>query len=103
MISEVRPVSYRSHDATYRLDVEVLTAQELRTRVVSDPQRGFERIDFQCYVFVRSGSYSHVVDFETYELHAGACLLIGARPGAPIRTDERLGRLDADRRNASRS
>jgi AraC-like DNA-binding protein len=77
MISEVRPVSYRSHDSTYRLDVEVLTAQELRTRVASDPQRGFERIDFQCFVFVRSGSYSHVVDFETYELHTGACLLIG--------------------------
>jgi hypothetical protein len=74
MISEVTPVSYRPHDATYRLDVEVLTARELRARVASVPQRGFERIDFQCFVFVRSGSYSHVVDFQTYELEAGTCL-----------------------------
>lgn len=77
MASEVTPVNYRPHDATYRLDVEVLTAEELRRRVASNPERGFERIDFQCFVFVRSGSYSHVVDFETYELRAGACLLIG--------------------------
>ena len=77
MFSEVTPVGYRPHDATYRLDVELLTAGELRARVASDPHRGFERIDFQCFVFVRSGSYSHVVDFETYDLLAGACLLIG--------------------------
>lgn len=77
MASEVTSVSYRPHDATYRLDIEVLTAEELRGRVASNPQRGFERIDFQCVVFVHSGSYSHVVDFESYELHAGACLLIG--------------------------
>ncbi len=77
MLAEVTEVGYRPHDATYRLDVEVLTSGELRTRVASDPHRGFERIDFQCFVFVRSGSYSHVVDFETYELRAGACLLIG--------------------------
>ncbi len=79
MASKITPVSYRPHDATYRLEVEVLTAEELRGRVASNPERGFERIDFQCFVFVRSGSYSHVVDFETYELYAGACLLI--RPG----------------------
>jgi AraC-like DNA-binding protein len=77
MIAQVTPVSYRPHDAAYRLDIEVLAARELRARVASDPQRGFERTDFQAFVFVRSGSYSHVVDFQTYQLDAGACLLIG--------------------------
>ncbi len=77
MSSEVTPVGYQPHDATYRLDIEILTAEQLRARVASVAHRGFERIDFQCFVFVRSGSYAHVVDFATYELRAGACLLIG--------------------------
>lgn len=77
MLERVTPVVYRPHEAAYRFDVEVLDASELRARVASDPNRGFERVDFQCFLFVRSGAYSHVVDFETYDLQAGGCLLIG--------------------------
>ena len=77
MAIEVTPVKYRPHDDAYRLDVEVVDAAELRTRVGSDPQRGFERVDFQCFLFVRSGTYTHTIDFETHECAAGSCLLIG--------------------------
>ena len=79
MRTEVTPVRYRPHDDGYRLDVEVLDAAELRRRVASDPRRGFERVDFQCLLFVRSGTYTHTVDFETHRCTAGSCLVI--RPG----------------------
>jgi AraC-like DNA-binding protein len=79
MPDPVVPVRYRSHDTAYRLDVEVLDAAELRSRVAAAPDRGYERTDFQCFVFVRSGSYTHTVDFEVYECSAGSCVLI--RPG----------------------
>ncbi len=73
---DVAPVRYDPHDVAYELDIELLDAAELRARVASNPQRGFERIDFQCFLFVRSGSYTHVVDFETHSLTAGSCLVI---------------------------
>lgn len=79
MSVEVTPVRYRPHDDAYRLAVEVIDAEELRSRVASHPQRGFERVDFQCFLFVRSGRYTHTVDFETHECAAGSCLPI--RPG----------------------
>lgn len=77
MTVDVTPVRYRPHDDGYRLDVEVIDAEELRGRVASDPQRGFERVDFQCFLFVRSGTYTHTIDFETHEGTAGSCLVIG--------------------------
>jgi AraC-like DNA-binding protein len=77
MAVDVRPVRYRPHDVAYRLDVEVIDAAELRSRVASDPQRGFERVDFQCLLFVRSGTYTHTIDFETHQGTTGSCLLIG--------------------------
>ena len=52
---------------------------ELRSRVESVLDRGYERADFQSFLFVRSGSYTHTVDFEAHECDAGSCLLI--RPG----------------------
>lgn len=73
---DVTPVRYRPHDDAYRLDVEVMDAEVLRSRVAADPDRGFERVDFQSVLFVRSGSYTHTVDFETYECSAGSCLVI---------------------------
>ena len=75
MVDVVR-VQYRPHDDAYRLDIELLDASELRARVASDPHRGFERIDFQCFLYVRSGSYTHVVDFDTQELTERSCLTI---------------------------
>ena len=77
MIVNATRVQYRPHDAAYRLDVEVIRAKALRDRVASDPQRGFERVAFQCLLFVRSGSYTHTIDFETHQCTAGSCLLIG--------------------------
>jgi len=77
VLAEVTRVQYRPHDDTYRLDVEVIDAEELRSRVASHPQRGFERVDFQCFLFVRSGMYTHTVDFETHRCTAGSCLPIG--------------------------
>ena len=74
---EVRPVRYRPHDEAYRLGVEVIGADELRRRVASEPDRGFERVDFHCVLYVRSGPYSHTIDFETHRCTAGSCLLIG--------------------------
>ena len=53
------------HDDAYRLDIELVDVPELRAQVASDPHREFERIDFQCFIYVRSGSYTHVVNFET--------------------------------------
>ncbi len=78
-MADVTPVRYRPHDDGYRLEIELLTADELRRRVASDPQRGFERVDFQCVLFVRSGTYRHTIDFESYECRTGSCLTI--RPG----------------------
>ncbi len=77
MHEEIARVQYRPHDHAYRLDVEVIDAEELRSRVASNPQRGFERVDFQCFLFVRSGSYTHTVDFETHRCTAGSCLPVG--------------------------
>lgn len=75
----VTQVEYRPHDEAYRLDVEIIGADELRRRVASEPLRDFERVTFQCLLFVRSGSYSHTIDFETHDCTAGSCLVI--RPG----------------------
>lgn len=77
MAAEVTPVRYGPHDDAYLLDVEVIDAHELRARVATNPQRGFERVDFQCLLFVRSGTYTHTVDFETHHCAAGSCLSIG--------------------------
>lgn len=77
MSTDVTRVGYRPHDHAYRLDVEVIDAESLRSRVASAPERGFERVDFQCFLFVRSGTYTHTIDFETHFCTAGSCLLIG--------------------------
>lgn len=79
MAVEVEPVRYQSHDDGYPLDVEVLDSDELRARVAKRADRGFERVDFQCLLFVRSGSYRDTVDFQTHQCGAGSCLSI--RPG----------------------
>lgn len=73
---DVSSVHYRPPDDAYGLDIELVDATDLRSRVASDPHREFERIDFWCFVFVRSGSYSHVVDFDTHELEEHSCLTI---------------------------
>ena len=76
----MRPVQYQPHDDAYRLDVEVIGANELRGRVALKRQRGFERVDFQFVRFVRSGMYSHTIDFETHQCSAGSCLLVTSDP-----------------------
>lgn len=73
----VTEVAYESHDAAYHLGVEILDAEELRRRVASDPGRGYERVDFQCIIFVRAGAYTHTVDFEPLTCAAGSVVLVG--------------------------
>lgn len=74
----VTPVQY-SPPTGYALDVEVIRDEELRRRVAMIDQRGIERVDFHVLLFVTSGTYTHVVDFETVECSPGSCVVI--QPG----------------------
>ena len=58
--SPVRPVDY-APPGEYPLDVEVVSAADLRARVEQVPDRGFERIDFHCLIVVTGGEYRHTV------------------------------------------
>jgi AraC-like DNA-binding protein len=55
----------------------VIDAETLRARVAKEPFRGFERVDFRCFLFVRRGTYTHTLDFRTHDCTAGSCLVIG--------------------------
>ncbi|MCL4747157.1 MAG: AraC family ligand binding domain-containing protein [Burkholderiaceae bacterium] len=61
------------------LDVELYPAAELRRRVLSVAERGAERIDFLCLLYVSAGRYSHMVDFEIFDCAAGSVLAL--QPG----------------------
>jgi AraC-like DNA-binding protein len=74
----VNPVHY-APPAGYGLDVELYTAVELRRRVLSVAQRGIERPDFNCLVYVTAGRYTHMLDFETLECAPGSVLAV--QPG----------------------
>ncbi len=74
----VTPVRY-APPRSYQLDVELVGASELRTRIAHVEHRGIERVDFHCLVYVTAGRYTHMVDFETFSCTAGSCLII--QPG----------------------
>ena len=74
----VTPVQY-TPPAGYRLDMELVPAAELRRRIRQVSQRGVERIDFHCLIYVAAGRYQHMVDFETVDCAAGSCLVL--QPG----------------------
>jgi len=74
----ITPVHYRAADG-YPLDLEVLTALELRRRVLAVPHRGVESVDLLCLLYVSRGRYAHMVDFETYRCSTGSVLTV--QPG----------------------
>ena len=74
----VTPVRYTPPD-DYQLEVEVVAAEELRERIAQVDDRGIERIDFHCLLLVAGGTYTHMVDFETYACTEGSCVII--QPG----------------------
>ncbi len=63
----------------YALDVEVLSAGEIQRRVSEVPDRGAERVDLLCLLYVTAGRYAHMVDFQTYHCSAGSMLAV--QPG----------------------
>ena len=56
----VTPVGY-SPPTSYALDIEVYPGAELRRRAGNVEQRGFERVDFHCLLYVTAGRYVHIV------------------------------------------
>lgn len=74
----VTPVRY-TPPTGYTLDVELVTAEDLRDRIARVENRGMERVDFHCLLHVTHGPYEHMVDFETIECVPGSCVII--KPG----------------------
>jgi AraC-like DNA-binding protein len=52
---------------------------ELSRRAGNVKQRGFERVDFHCLIYVTSGSYMHLVDFELLQCRRGSVIVL--QPG----------------------
>ena len=63
----------------YALDVELFPARELLRRAGDVALRGFERIDFHCLIYVTSGRYIHVVDFDLLDCVRGSLIVL--QPG----------------------
>ena len=61
------------------LDVELYPAVELHRRAGDVELRGFERIDFHCMLYVISGRYLHVVDFDMLDCARGSIVVL--QPG----------------------
>ncbi len=76
--SPVTPVRYAPPKG-YALDIEVYPVAELRRRAGNVEQRGFERADFHCLIYVSAGSYMHVVDFELLDCTRGSLIVL--QPG----------------------
>ena len=74
----VTPVGYAPPDG-YALDIEVYPVAELRRRAGNVEQRGFERADFHCLIYLSAGRYTHIVDFELYECMRGSLIVL--QPG----------------------
>jgi AraC-like DNA-binding protein len=74
----VTPVGYAPPN-DYALDVEIYPFAELRRRAGDVEQRGFERTDFHCLLYVTAGRYAHIVDFELLDCARGS--LIALQPG----------------------
>ena len=61
------------------LDVELYPAVKLHRRAGDVELRGFERIDFHCMLYVISGRYLHVVDFDMLDCARGSIVVL--QPG----------------------
>ena len=76
--ARITPVQFRPAHG-YALDVEVLSAGEIQRRVLEVHDRGAERVDLLCLLYVMRGRYDHMVDFQTYHCSAGSMLVV--QPG----------------------
>ncbi len=74
----IQRVGYRPPER-YQLDLEILSASELRQRVHKEFFRSAHRIEFHLLVCVTRGSCAHVVDFKPVECKPGSLLIL--RPG----------------------
>jgi len=74
----VTPVQY-TPPSGYSLDLEVYPVATLRDRARRIGPRRVERADFHVLIYVTSGRYRHMVDFETFECTAGSLLTL--QPG----------------------
>ena len=74
----VTPVEY-APPLGYTLEVELVAAADLRRRIKQVADRGVERIDFHCLIYVTAGRYRHMVDFQDVDCAAGTCLVL--QPG----------------------
>lgn len=81
----ITPVEY-TPPSSYALDVEVVSAAELRRRVAAVPDRGVERVDFQVVLHVTRGTYRHMVDFDVHRCGPGSVLVLS--PGQAHRFGE---------------
>lgn len=63
----------------YALDLEVMTVDELRSRMPVGQRHFVHRIQFHMLVLVTRGTFTHMVDFEHYRCSKGA--LLALRPG----------------------
>jgi AraC-like DNA-binding protein len=86
--ARVKPVVY-TPPGDYPYGVELVFSDELRRRVELHDARGVERVDFHCLIYVSSGRYRHMVDFEHFECGAGSVLLV--RPGQVHRFGDLAG------------
>ncbi len=76
--ASITPVGYRAQ-SSHHADLEVVDAAELGRRILAVPDRGVERVDLHCVLYVSGGSYEHMVDFRSYSCSAGTAITV--RPG----------------------
>ncbi len=80
----IRRIRYRPPSA-YVLDLEVLSAQDLRRRIGLAELHAAHRVEFYLLVCISAGKCKHTIDFAPVEAKAGTVLLI--RPGQAQRFD----------------
>lgn len=69
----------------YRLDLEVMTTDELLRRADRRQLCAPHRLDFMSMIIVDAGHCRHMVDFVPYDCHARSWLMV--RPGQVHRYD----------------
>jgi AraC-like DNA-binding protein len=73
----------------YALDLEVMTVDELRSRMPPGQRHFVHRIQFHMLVLVTRGRFSHMIDFEYYPCANGT--LLALRPGQVQRFERAPG------------
>src|SRR5512146_1443077 len=74
----ITPIRYEPPSG-YGLDLEVYSTTELRRRARTVDLGSVERLQFHFLLYVNTGRYRHMVDFETHACTAGSVLVM--QPG----------------------